>query len=151
MAALKLPVFCCSATLMWRRRTYSNYLPLLLLFFYAAKLCLRKLILFLFFSQSTPLFFSARDGHLEVTRLLVESKADVAARNRCFSPPPSHHLSLTIFHAAMATLHSKSPSTTTKTALLHTCAASPRLNDALPHCLLRASAHTPKQILFLFL
>jgi hypothetical protein len=47
----------------------------------------RKLILLLFFSQATPLHRSAAHGHLEVCRLLVESKADVAARNRCFSPP----------------------------------------------------------------
>ena len=91
-----------------------------------------KLILLLFFSQSTPLHQSAREGHLEVTRLLVESKADVAARTRCFSPPPSHHLSLTICLAAVATLHSNWPSTTTKPTSLHTCAASARRNDALP-------------------
>ena len=53
-----------------------------------AKLCLRKFILLFSFSQYTPLHFSAHNGHLEVTRLLVESKADVAARDRCFSPPP---------------------------------------------------------------
>jgi ankyrin repeat protein len=46
------------------------------------------LILLLFFSQRTPLHQSAVFGHLEIARLLVESNADVAARNRCFSPPP---------------------------------------------------------------
>ena len=82
------------------------------------------------FSQSTPLHLSARSGHVEVCRLLVESKADVAARERCFSPFPSHHLSLTICFAAGATLHSKMPSRTTKPTLLHTCAASALLNEA---------------------
>ena len=93
---------------------------------------MRKFILFLFFSQVTPLHESARNGRLEVARVLVESKADVAARSRCFSPPPSHHLSLTICLAAMAKLHSKRPSATTKPTLLHTCAASARRNDAPP-------------------
>ncbi len=73
--------------------------------FYEAKLFLRKFILLLFFSLHIPLHMSALDGHLEVTRLLVESKADVAARDRCFSPPPSHHLSLTICLAGLAALH----------------------------------------------
>jgi hypothetical protein len=111
--------------------------------FYEAKLCLRKFILSLFFSQWTPLHASVYDGHLEVTRLLVESKADVAARGRCFSPPPSHHLSLTICLAALATLHSITPSTWTKPTLLHTCAASALLNDALP----RAAAAQIKTLL----
>ena len=71
-------------------------------------------------------------GRLEVTRLLVESKADVAARDRCFSPPPSHHLSLTVYLAGLATLHSTTPSTGTTPPLLHTCAASALLNDAPP-------------------
>jgi ankyrin repeat protein len=125
------------------------YLPLLHYYycFHEAKLCLRKLILLLFFSQCTPLHWSARYGLLEITRLLVESKADVAARKRCFSPPPSHHLSLTICLAAMATLHSNAPSTTTKTTLLHTCAASARLNDALPR-VLRASIPVNNAYLF---
>ncbi len=106
---------------------------------------MRKLILLLFFSQYTALHDSAEFGRLEVTRLLVESKADVAARSRCFSPPPSHHLSLTICLAALASLHSTKPSATlpapatTQPALLHTCAASARPNDAPPR-LLRASA-----------
>ena len=63
---------------------------------------------------------------------MVESKADVAA-SRCFSPPPSHHLSLTIRLAAGATLHSNGPSTGTKPTLLHTCAESALLNDAPTH------------------
>ena len=100
--------------------------------FYEAKLFLRKFILLLSFSQKTPLHYSAANGRLEVTRLLVESKADVAARDRYFSPPPSHHLSLTICLAAMATLHSNAPSSATKPTSLHTCAASALLNDAPP-------------------
>ena len=93
---------------------------------------MRKFILLLFFSQWTPLHYSATNGRLEVARFLVESKADVAARGRCFSPPPSHHLSLTICLAAVATLHSHAPLLTTKSTLLHTCAASALLNDAPP-------------------
>jgi hypothetical protein len=93
---------------------------------------LRKLILLLFFSRYTPLHYSAMYGHLEVARLLVESKADVAARSRCFRPPSSHRLSLTIYLAAMVTLHSNAPCTSTKPRLLHTCAASARRNDAHP-------------------
>ncbi len=93
---------------------------------------MRKLILSLSFSQRTPLHWSAEESHLEVCRLLVESKADVAARTRCFNPPPSHHLSLSICFAALAELHSNWPSTTTVTTLLHTCAASALLNDAPP-------------------
>ncbi len=126
---LKFAVFCCSATLMWTRSAAGNYPPLLLLLllFDVAKLCLRKFILLIFFSEFTPLHYSAGYDHLEVTRLLVESKADVAARSRCFSPPPSHHLSLTICLAAMAALHSSGPSSKTKPTLLRTCAASARL------------------------
>jgi hypothetical protein len=92
--------------------------------------CLRKFIPLLFFRQQTPLHFSATGGRLEVARHLVESKADVAARTRCFSPPPSHHLSLTICLAALAGLHAIGPSTTTKPTSLHTCAASALLNEA---------------------
>jgi ankyrin repeat protein len=89
---------------------------------------LRKLILFIFFSLDTPLQQAVFDGRLDICRLLVESKADVAVENRRFSPPPSHHLSLTICLAALATLRSKWPSTATKLTLLHTCAALALLN-----------------------
>ncbi len=102
-----------------------------------------KIILLLSFSENTPLHWSAMQGQLEMCRLLVESKADVAARARCFSPPPSHHLSLTICLAALAQLHSDTPSTATKPTLLHTCAASARLNDAPP----RAAAAAIKAVL----
>ena len=108
------------------RRPYNCYC------LYKAKLFLRKLILLLFFSEWTVLHLAAYNGRLEICRLLVESKADVAARTRCFSPPPSHHLSLTICLAALAKLHSNLPLTAKKPALLHTCAASARLNDAPP-------------------
>ena len=47
--------------------------------FYEAKLCLRKLILLLFFSEATPLHESASKGHLEVCRLLLQCKADIEA------------------------------------------------------------------------
>ncbi len=93
---------------------------------------LRKLILVLFFSRRTPLHLSASNGRLEVTRLLVESKADVAVRDRCFSPPPSHHLSLTICLAALTKLHSTwpcaapTPSATRTQKWLYTSAASAR-------------------------
>ena len=99
---------------------------------------MRQLILLRFYSHFAPLHLSALAGHLDVTRLLVESNADVAAYDMCFSPPPSHHLSLTICLAAVAKLHSNAPSATTKTALLHTCAASARRNEAPPR-LLRSS------------
>ena len=94
---------------------------------------LRKLIFLLSFSQDTPLHKAAFHGRLEICRLLVESKADVAARTRYFSPPPSLFLSLTICLAAVATLHSNGPSAGAMPTLLHTCTASVRRNDALPH------------------
>jgi hypothetical protein len=44
--------------------------------------------------QQTPLIYAARQGNLEICRLLIDSKADVAARDRCFSPPRARrHLS----------------------------------------------------------
>ena len=54
---------------------------------------------------------------------------------------PSHHLSLSL--AAMATLHSKTPSTGQNPMWLHTCAASVLLNDAPP----RAAAAQIKTLL----
>jgi hypothetical protein len=39
-----------------------------------------KLILLLFFSQRTPLPFSAWNGHLEVCRLLLQCNADIEAK-----------------------------------------------------------------------
>jgi hypothetical protein len=104
---------------------------IIIIVLYEAKLCLRKFIRLLFFSERTPLHWSACNGQLEVCRLLVESKAHVAARDWCFSPPPSHHFSLTICLAALvAKLHLHTPSTTKRSTLLHTCAASARRSDA---------------------
>ena len=56
--------------------------------FCEAKLSLCKFILLLSFSQRTSLHESALRRQLEVARLLVETKAAVAARDRCFSAPP---------------------------------------------------------------
>ena len=36
---------------------------------------------FAFFSQSTPLHLSARNGHVEVCRLLLQCNADVKAKD----------------------------------------------------------------------
>ena len=106
---LTFAVFCSSVTPIWSTWTTSNCRhPYYYYFSYEAKLCLRKLILLLFFSELTPLHWAALNCHLETVRLLVESKADIAARrtvkgfSECFSPPPSHHLSLTICLAVMA-------------------------------------------------
>ena len=52
---------------------------------------MRKFILLLSFSQTTPLHCSAEYGHLEITRLLVESKADVddhECTSKWWSPGP---------------------------------------------------------------
>jgi hypothetical protein len=93
-----------------------------------------KLILLVFFRKKTLLHWSAGEGLLEVSCLLVRMKAQVAARDWCFSPPPSHRLSLTICLAAMAKLHSNAPSITnySQKTWLHSCAASTRGNDAPP-------------------
>jgi ankyrin repeat protein len=45
------------------------------------KLCLRVLIILLFFSQDTPLHLSAENGHLETCRLLLQSNANLNAYN----------------------------------------------------------------------
>jgi hypothetical protein len=47
-----------------------------------AKLCLRKFILLFSFSQDTPLHKSARNGHLEVARLLLQCNADIEAKDK---------------------------------------------------------------------
>ena len=46
------------------------------LVFYEPKLCL---LIYLFFSQMTPLIWSAVNGHTDVCRLLLENAADVNA------------------------------------------------------------------------
>ena len=97
--------------------------------FYEPKLCL---LIDLFFSQNTPLIISAIDGRAETCRVLVASKADVAARGRCRSPWRARNLPLTPCVAAAAILHSKKPSTSTTPTLLHTCAVSAPRNDAAP-------------------
>jgi hypothetical protein len=75
---------------------------------------------------------SAANGHLETCRVLVASKADVAARSRCRSPWRARNLPLTPCVAATAKLHSNTSSTGTRPTLLHTFAASARRNDAAP-------------------
>jgi hypothetical protein len=69
--------------LMRMQRINSNYpRPYFYYRFYDAKLCLRKLILLLFFSDWTPLHQSAKNGDLEVCRLLLQCNADVEAKTR---------------------------------------------------------------------
>jgi ankyrin repeat protein len=46
--------------------------------FHEPKLCL---LIHLFFSERTPLHWSAQYGHTDVCRLLLENAADVNARN----------------------------------------------------------------------
>jgi len=46
------------------------------------KLCLRMLILSLFFSQRTPLHISASLGSPDICRLLLQHKADVGAKDK---------------------------------------------------------------------
>jgi ankyrin repeat protein len=46
--------------------------------FHEPKLCF---LIHLFFSQQTPLIFSAEMGHANVCRLLLENAADVNARD----------------------------------------------------------------------
>ena len=46
--------------------------------FHEPKPCL---LIYLFFSQDTPLIASAYNGHAEICRLLLENAADVNARN----------------------------------------------------------------------
>jgi hypothetical protein len=104
-------------------------------YFHEPKLCFLMLIFLLVFrGDDTPLHRSAAHGELEVCRLLVASKADIAARNRCRSPLRARHGLFTPV-AATAKLHSKKPSTLTRPTLLHICAVSARRNDALaaPH------------------
>jgi ankyrin repeat protein len=104
------------------------------------KICLRKLIVFFFFRGNTPLHRSAEGGFLEITRLLVESKADVAAgESMCVSPhspppppspsPISRLFSPTFCVEAMAKLRSNGLSKDAKKASLRTFAASAPRND----------------------
>jgi ankyrin repeat protein len=43
---------------------------------------MRKLILLLSFSDYTPLHYSARFGHIECCRLLLQCNADIDAKDR---------------------------------------------------------------------
>ena len=100
---LKFAACYCRGTLMCRQGTAGMsshpYYHCYCCCFDEAKLCLRKLILLILFSQQTPLHRSARGGHLAICRLLVESKADIHARSRCFiNPLPL----LTMFHSLSA-------------------------------------------------
>jgi hypothetical protein len=104
-------------------------------YFHEPKLCFFMLIILLVFrNDRTPLHGSAANGRLEVCRLLVASKADVAARNRCRSPLRARHGLLTPV-AEAAKLHSETPSTLKRPTLLHICSVSARRHDALaaPH------------------
>ncbi len=81
--------------------------------------------------QRCPLHQSCERGHLEISRFLVESRADVAATDRCRSPLRSRHVPLTPCVAALAPLHSNSPSTAASPPSLSIFAASARRNNAL--------------------
>ena len=50
--------------------------------------------------QQNPLIYAARQGNLDICRLLIDSKADVAARDRCFSPPRARHHLPTLLRSA---------------------------------------------------
>ena len=69
------------ATLMWRRKITCNCRPLPLIVLIKRKLCLRNMILWLFCSWATPLFDSAKHGHLDICHLLLQCNADVNAKN----------------------------------------------------------------------
>jgi hypothetical protein len=97
--------------------------------FHEPKLCL---LIHLFFSRNTPLMYSAAGGSVETCRVLVASKADVAAREWYRSPWRARNLPLTPCVAAAAELHSDTPSTSTRPTLLHTLTVSARRNDAAP-------------------
>jgi hypothetical protein len=133
LANLKSAACCCTAARMSTRET-SDCASLL--YFHETKLCFLMLILFVVFRycDETPLHCSAYEGKLEVCRLLVESKAYVAARSRCRSPSRARHDLLTRV-TGTAKLLSKAPSTGTRLTLPHIFAVSARRNDALaaPH------------------
>ncbi len=98
--------------------------------FHETKLCL--LIYLFIISQDTPLHYSAWMGHVEICRVLVASKGDVAAQQRCRSPWCARNLPLTSCVAGTATLHSKSPSKGTMSMLLRIFAVSALRNVAAP-------------------
>jgi hypothetical protein len=60
-----------------RERQRQRVIPPSVLF-HEPKLCL---LIYLFFSQQTPLICSADKGHVDACRLLLQYAADVNARN----------------------------------------------------------------------
>ena len=82
-------------------------------------------------SGDQPLHQSARWGHLEICRLLVEARADVQAKNRKSAPRRFRRLPLTLCVLATAKRHSNGPSTATTPPLLRICAALAPANNAL--------------------
>ena len=57
----------------------------------------RMLNLFVFISFQTPLHLSAQKGHIETCRVLLQSNADVHARDKKWRPPvkpPRHCVSV---------------------------------------------------------
>ncbi len=97
--------------------------------FHEPKLCL---LIRLFFSQQTPLMACAYNGNVETCRLLVASKADVAAKHRCRSPWRARNLPLTPCVAAATTLPPFAPGKTAIPTLLHTLTVSARRDEPRP-------------------
>ena len=60
----------------------TYYTPTTLFFKSPASLYFGPIFLISVVSGDTPLIFSSLNGHLDVTRFLVERKADVAARSK---------------------------------------------------------------------
>ena len=77
-----------------------------------SQICLRLLILLPLISQQTPLHLSARERQLDTCRLLVESKADIAANDRCSNTSRALPLPLTPRAAAVDARRSELPATT---------------------------------------
>ncbi len=63
------------------RRTASDFPPVIVLIIFNTCSCS-----FCLFSKWTALHYSSRNNDLDISRLLVEWKADVAARDKCRSP-----------------------------------------------------------------
>jgi hypothetical protein len=83
-----------------------------------------------FSSDWTPLHSSSWKGHVQVCRLLVQSKADVTVRDGCVPCSIAcHRLPLTRCAVGMATLLSNGLSRGTRPTLLHICAAWGRLHE----------------------
>ena len=100
-------------------------------------------------SQSTPLHCSSSNGHVRICRLLVEQRADVAAKDKCRSPPRARSRSLTPCVAETAKLRSNTPSTAKNGIWFRFFAASVPRSDAFarlaaPYCPHRKH-HTPRR------